>query len=139
MTNRGATFLSSLTPREEQFLVALVASAVPMQQVATLLGTTVQVAKNNAAQLYRKAKVHNREGLMLFCFKHGVVQCPCGGAGTLPVEAIKQASQAVATEVCQVYYVAAPRGKNFVNSKQETIAIMITQQILKTLEALRGQ
>lgn len=119
-------------------MVPLVTSAVPLRQVAATLGTTEQVVKNYARQLYHKAKVGNREGLMVFCFKHGVVQCPCGGAGTIPAEAVTAASRAAALEICSVYYVAAPRGKSFANSKEVTIAIMVEQQVIKALEALRG-
>lgn len=83
MTETGARFHASLTPKE-RLICPLVATGLPNKLIAWELGTNEQVVKNYLRFMYQKAGMDTRVEFLVFLFRHGVVECPCGkveGAG----------------------------------------------------------
>lgn len=77
MTKRGQEFLAKLTQRQRE-IVPLVAGGLTNHQIAERIGIGgEQVIKNYLRLVYAKAGVATRIELMVFCFYHGIVQCPC--------------------------------------------------------------
>ena len=80
MTERGRLVLRTLTDREQKVL-ALVASGLSNKTIAERFGTTEQVIKNNMRFILQKAGRRNRCELIVFAYRHGVVECPCKRRG----------------------------------------------------------
>lgn len=78
MTATGARILAALSPRERDTLVGI-CSGKSNAEIASLLGTTEQVIKNRILGIRRKLGSRSRAAMIVFCFYHGIVECPCGG------------------------------------------------------------
>ena len=77
MTERGRLVLRALTDREKAILV-LVAAGMPNRTIAERTGTTEQVVKNRLREILQKSRRRTRCELIVFTFRHGLVECPCG-------------------------------------------------------------
>jgi DNA-binding CsgD family transcriptional regulator len=79
MTETGRTVLASLTPRQRQILV-LVCSGLTNRPIAVRLGLREQVVRNYLRQVLFKTGMRTRTELVLFAFRHRLVECPCRNA-----------------------------------------------------------
>jgi DNA-binding NarL/FixJ family response regulator len=77
MTPTGQRVLSTLTPKEREVLVKLCEGKTNPQIGAEMM-TSTQVVKNYLKHVFEEAGMDNRMELMLFSFRHGIVECPCG-------------------------------------------------------------
>ena len=82
MTQRGALVLRALTDRERAILI-LVAAGMPNKTIGQRIGTSEQVVKNHMREILQKSGRRNRTELVVFCFRHGVVTCPCSHSGAI--------------------------------------------------------
>lgn len=76
MTDTGSNFLHSLAPKEVAVLLQII-EAKTNKQIAVKLNCSVQVIKNYVRSLFDKSGMSNRQEFLIFCFHHGIVQCPC--------------------------------------------------------------
>jgi DNA-binding NarL/FixJ family response regulator len=76
LTSAGRLFLRALTPKERRILV-LVCAGFSNGVIAERIGTSEQVVKNYLHGILRKAGRRSRCELIIFVFRHGVVECPC--------------------------------------------------------------
>lgn len=77
MSEIGNRFYDGLTPKE-QLILPMVAAGMANQEIATELGTKVQVIKNYLRSMYAKAGMDTRIEFVVFLFRHRVIECPCG-------------------------------------------------------------
>lgn len=77
MTEAGQRFWGRLTPRQREILPIIVSDGSPLKYFCGGLNLRLDTLKNHAARLNNEAGVSSRLELALFCFYHGVVECPC--------------------------------------------------------------
>jgi DNA-binding CsgD family transcriptional regulator len=68
--------LRLLTRREREVLV-LVCAGYSNRKIGERVLIVDQAVKNRLRYIYKKAGVKNRHELVVFCWQHGIVQCPC--------------------------------------------------------------
>jgi DNA-binding NarL/FixJ family response regulator len=78
VTERGQVVLATLTPKERA-VVQQVCTGHSNREIAENLATTEQVIKNYMRGILDKTGMGDRLELAIYCFYHGIVQCPCGG------------------------------------------------------------
>lgn len=77
MTDAGHKFLTRIPPKERMVVVAL-CEGLSNREIGKKLGTTEQVAKNYMRSILRRSGMSTRLEFAVWCFRHGVVECPCG-------------------------------------------------------------
>jgi DNA-binding NarL/FixJ family response regulator len=76
LTSAGRQFLRALTPGERRVLV-LVCAGFTNGRIAERICTSEQVVKNYMREILHKSGRSSRSELIVFVFRHGVVECPC--------------------------------------------------------------
>ena len=76
LTKTGASVLTRLTMKEKE-VITLLGEGMVNRDIAVQLGTSEQVIKNVLRLIYWKTGMDNRLTLVLFCFHHGILACPC--------------------------------------------------------------
>lgn len=78
MTATGAKVLAAFSA-SERVVAAYVCEGKTNAQIGEETGTTEQTVKNRVRMILRKTGCRSRTSLVIFCFYHGIVECPCGG------------------------------------------------------------
>jgi DNA-binding NarL/FixJ family response regulator len=76
-TPTGERVLGKLTARQREALTWL-CSGLTNKQIAEKMGIGEQPVKNYMRVILLMAGMTNRLELMIFAFRHGMVECPCG-------------------------------------------------------------
>lgn len=78
MTATGAKVLAALSANE-RVVVAYLCEGKTNAEIGEETGTTEQTVKNYVRTTLRKTGCRSRTSLAIYCFYHGIVECPCGG------------------------------------------------------------
>ena len=77
MTEAGKRFLTGRTPRERD-VIATICSGGSYIEMAESLGIAVNTAKKYTSLFLESSGMESRILFVLWCFRNGVVACPCG-------------------------------------------------------------
>lgn len=69
---------------KEYLICQLVGEGWPNSKISIQIGVGEQVVKNYLRYVFAKAGITNRQALIIFMFKNGIVDCPCGSCGSTP-------------------------------------------------------
>jgi hypothetical protein len=77
MTEVGRNFSKRLSERQARLLVRMCQDDAPYWIVAADVGLKLAVVKNYAKHMLDLSGTDTRVGLAMWCWRNGVVTCPC--------------------------------------------------------------
>jgi hypothetical protein len=80
-------------------VLVLVCAGFTNGRIAERIGSSEQVVKNRMREILYKSGRSSRSELIVFVFRHGVVECPCRRRGQLSGQTVGDETQARVGEV----------------------------------------